>query len=152
MTDFDDVLAELNDFGIYQQLRYLLICLAALLPPIGKKIVNFKVKIKFFQFNFNNKVTYIHSFTAANPNHRCSNHFDPKDSFTSNSTFLNGSISYEFNQCEYTANNESFKCDKWVFDKTYYKTTLTEDVNFCFLNHYSLFIIIKDYLKVVIGL
>ena len=35
-TNFDDVLKEINDFGIYQKLRYLLICLAGLMPPIGE--------------------------------------------------------------------------------------------------------------------
>jgi OCT family organic cation transporter-like MFS transporter 4/5 len=49
MVDFDEILYEIGDFGIYQKIRYLLICLAAMLPAI---------------------VTYLHSFTAANPNHR----------------------------------------------------------------------------------
>jgi hypothetical protein len=36
MTSFETVLSEIDDFGKYQKLRYLLICLAALIPPIGK--------------------------------------------------------------------------------------------------------------------
>lgn len=35
MTTFETVLNEIDDFGKYQKLRYLLICLAALIPPIG---------------------------------------------------------------------------------------------------------------------
>jgi hypothetical protein len=49
MVNFDDILAEINDFGKYQKIRYFLICLAGMLPPI---------------------VTYLHSFTAANPAYR----------------------------------------------------------------------------------
>lgn len=36
MVSFEHLLQEIDDFGIYQKVRYLLICLAALLPPIGK--------------------------------------------------------------------------------------------------------------------
>lgn len=35
MVSFEHLLKEIDDFGIYQKVRYLLICLAALLPPIG---------------------------------------------------------------------------------------------------------------------
>ena len=35
MAAYENVLSEINDFGLYQKLRYLLICIAALLPPIG---------------------------------------------------------------------------------------------------------------------
>lgn len=52
MVKFDDILFEINDFGKYQKIRYLLICLAGMLPPM---------------------VTYLHSFTAANANHRYNN-------------------------------------------------------------------------------
>lgn len=37
MVSFEHLLKEIDEFGIYQKLRYLLICLAALLPPIGNK-------------------------------------------------------------------------------------------------------------------
>jgi hypothetical protein len=49
MAAYENLLIEINDFGLYQKLRYLLICIAATLPPI---------------------VTYIHAFTAANVKHR----------------------------------------------------------------------------------
>jgi hypothetical protein len=54
MVDFDEILYEIDDFGIYQKIRYFLICLAAMLPAM---------------------VTYLHSFTAANPDHRFDNRF-----------------------------------------------------------------------------
>ena len=49
MAKFDDILFEINDFGKYQKIRYFLICLAALLPPV---------------------VTYVHSFMAPNVPHK----------------------------------------------------------------------------------
>jgi len=72
MVSFENVLTEIDDFGIYQKIRYLLICFAALLPPIGNFI------LKNFLFMFENKlfnsiiflVAYTHSFIASNPSHR----------------------------------------------------------------------------------
>ena len=49
MVKFDDILSEIDEFGRFQKIKYGLICLAALLPPI---------------------CTYLHSFIAANPPHR----------------------------------------------------------------------------------
>jgi|LakMenEpi03Aug12_release.lakeMendotaPanAssembly.Ray.scaffolds.fasta_scaffold6380087_1 hypothetical protein len=46
MKNFDELLVEINDFGLYQKTKYFLICLAGLIPPIA---------------------TYIHVFVAANP-------------------------------------------------------------------------------------
>lgn len=46
MTKLEDVLENLNGFGRYQKIRYTLVCLSGLLPPIA---------------------SYIHSFIAANP-------------------------------------------------------------------------------------
>jgi hypothetical protein len=37
MGAYENLLSEINDFGLYQKLRYLLICIAALLPPIGNQ-------------------------------------------------------------------------------------------------------------------
>ena len=48
MAKYDDMLSDINDFGTYQKIRIMLICLAGLLPPIA---------------------TYMHSFIAAVPNH-----------------------------------------------------------------------------------
>ena len=111
MITFETVLKEINDFGKYQKVRYFLICIAALLPPI---------------------VTYIHSFVAANPGHRCKNPYDVNDSFSRNS-FLNLSSIKSLDECSITyfkgENNSTYteKCDEWVFDETFYQSTLTED-------------------------
>jgi hypothetical protein len=37
MVNFDDILFEINDFGKYQKIRYLLICLAGMLILIEIK-------------------------------------------------------------------------------------------------------------------
>lgn len=108
MGAYENLLSEINDFGLYQKLRYLLICIAALLPPI---------------------VTYIHSFTAANVKHRCKNPFDQNDSFE---TFLTNLTLAKFNlsalnKCEFILiDGTAKKCDEWVYDHEYYKSTLTE--------------------------
>lgn len=41
MVKFEDILADIGDFGRYQRLRYFLICLAGLLPPIATYINSF---------------------------------------------------------------------------------------------------------------
>ncbi len=42
MVSFENVLTEIDDFGIYQKIRYLLICFAALLPPIGMEKISIR--------------------------------------------------------------------------------------------------------------
>jgi len=113
MTTFDTVLKEINDFGRYQKSRYALICIAGLLPAI---------------------VTYIHSFAAPNPSHRCKNPYDSNDNFgvNLNNSLLNYENITKIEQCQITyvkEDNSTYeaKCDEWVFDKEYYHTTLTED-------------------------
>lgn len=104
MVNFDDVLEEINDFGPYQKIRYFLICLAALLPAIA---------------------TYLYSFTTSNPDHRCAHPFLANDTFYANLSsepYLNITL----NQCSYIIDGNEIKCDTWVFDKTYFQSTLTE--------------------------
>ena len=48
MAKYDDILSDINDYGVYQKIRVLLICIAGLLPSIA---------------------TYMHSFIAAVPRH-----------------------------------------------------------------------------------
>ena len=111
MITFDNVLSEINDFGKYQKLRYFLLCIASLLPPL---------------------VTYIHSFTSPNADHRCKNPYDPSDSFEKHS-FINFTNITSLDKCQIEfsgiKDNSSIveTCNEWVFDKTYYHTTLTED-------------------------
>lgn len=107
MTNFERVLEEINDFGIYQKLRYLMICLAALIPPI---------------------VTYMHSFIAPNPSHRCQHPDFNNDSFLVSPNYYKNLSDITLGKCEYKdLNNITSECEKWVFDRQYYKLTLTEE-------------------------
>lgn len=104
---FDDLLIDINDFGKYQKIRYALICLAGLLPPIA---------------------TYIHSFMAALPEFECNNN---KSIQQQNSNFSKTS------NCFYTyGNGTEQSCTSWKFDKKYFNSTLTEEVNFNTLSFY----------------
>ena len=107
MINFEYLLNEINDFGLYQKVRYLMICLAALLPPM---------------------VTYMHSFIAPklSKEHRCKNPFVNNDTF---STFHNLSDFglTSLNKCSYTTLNSTNECEEWVFDRTYFQETLTEE-------------------------
>lgn len=112
MTSFEQVLKEINDFGRYQKSRLFLLCLAALLPGI---------------------VTYIHSFAAANPDHRCQNPYDSNDTFSvKESDYKNLVNITSLDKCSITYQTNynttaTEKCNKWVYDRQYYETTLTED-------------------------
>ncbi|CAF0803311.1 unnamed protein product [Brachionus calyciflorus] len=106
MINFEYLLKEINDFGLYQKVRYLLICLAALLPSI---------------------VTYMHSFIAPklNKNIRCKHPYLLEDSYFLNHNLTLSNVT-SLDSCSYTINNEKQPCEEWVFDRTYYQETLTE--------------------------
>lgn len=97
MVKFDDILEEINEFGAYQRLRFGLLCIAAMLPGI---------------------VTYIHSFMAPKPDYICN-----QSEFGADVSYTN--ITYD--KCSYYLDGEAYPCSQWSFDKTYYRTTLTED-------------------------
>lgn len=98
MVNFDDVLNEINEFGPYQQLRLVLILIAAVVPGF---------------------ITYIHSFVSPKTSFICNELPD----FVPNVTHTN--ISYD--KCHYTINETQYPCSSWSFDKTYYQSTLTEE-------------------------
>ena len=63
---------------------------------------------------------------------RCSHPDIINDTFTLNaSAYFNDSIT--FDKCSYYVNDTKHKCNNWVFDKTYYKSSLTEEVFNLFL-------------------
>lgn len=97
MVNFDNVLQEVNEFGSYQKLRFVLILIAATIPGF---------------------ITYIHSFTSPKLNYIC-NQID----FGPNVTYSN--VTYD--KCHYIVNDVKYPCNSWNFDKTYYKSTLTEE-------------------------
>jgi OCT family organic cation transporter-like MFS transporter 4/5 len=103
MGKFDEILSEINDFGRYQRVRYLLICLAGILPPI---------------------TTYINSFVVPFPQFKCNNiALSDDDDATTNSSFRTDAT------CSYTSNGTTHKCTSWQYDHTFYESTLTEEWN-----------------------
>ncbi|CAF2673341.1 unnamed protein product [Rotaria sp. Silwood2] len=128
---FDDFLILINDWGRFQKVKYTIICLTYMLPPI---------------------MVYTYSFTAATPNFRCRNPsqwLNDSYSKTSNSIFnekyrptneecLSNKKSISLKECQRcfirstTFNNQSMddtlqSCQSYVFDRQYYKDTLIEE-------------------------
>ena len=74
-------------------------------------------------------VTYAHSFLAPKltDDYRCEHPYVDKDSFLTEHNFTQSNIT-SIGECSYTINNEEIECDNWVFDKRYFKLTLTEEL------------------------
>lgn len=127
---FDEFLATVGDWGKFQKMKYGLICLTYMLPPI---------------------MVYTYTFTAATPAFHCKNPSVPNgdvDMDISNEIF-NTRYKPTKNQCDAQQGHLSTsecqrcfrqaedgsgsleKCDQYVFDKTYYTRTLVEEVNLC---------------------
>ncbi|CAF0992061.1 unnamed protein product [Brachionus calyciflorus] len=121
MSKLEDILENLNGFGKYQKIRYVLLCFSGLLPPIA---------------------SYIHSFIAANPGYICQ---DTDLSIGTNLSHLfygqgyknrckilkfQNKSTYYLSSSDYTNNEHNLEnCKNWFYDKTYYKKTLTEQFN-----------------------
>ena len=132
---FDTFLATVDDWGKFQKVKYTTICLAYMLPSI---------------------MVYTYTFTAGIPKFRCQNpDLIHNDSYNN---VLNGLFNENYrptdNQChqehkglsveecgkcyiqsrlESNQSSSQFdgkleKCDKYVFDNTYYTKTLVEEV------------------------
>ena len=63
-------------------------------------------------------------------NQRCRNPYDENDAFSIKYNFTDTNQNLTaLKKCHIIQNfNESSKCNEWVFDKTYYQSSLTEDV------------------------
>ena len=63
-------------------------------------------------------------------NQRCRNPYDENDAFSIKYNFTDTNQNLTaLKKCDIIQNfNESSKCNEWVFDKTYYQSSLTEDV------------------------
>lgn len=133
---FDAFLETVGDWGKFQKVKYTIICLTYMLPPI---------------------MVYTYSFTAAKPNLRCQNpELTSNDSYTNSLNILfnpykpteqeckNLTKRISISECQSCyvrshlavhekntqAHNKLEICNKYVFDKTHYKTTLVEEVSF----------------------
>jgi hypothetical protein len=126
---FDAFLASVGDWGKFQKVKYTLICLTYMLPPI---------------------MVYTYTFTAATPNFRCRNpdlisndgfndqyndlfnlkyRPTPEQCKTEQSHLSLKECARCFIQKNRTRSNGKLdKCDQYVFDKTHYQKTLVEEV------------------------
>ena len=91
--------------GRFQKVKYFIICLSYMLPSI---------------------MVYTYSFTAAVPNFHCEN----KTQVTKEecSMYQKGISLKECQRCFIRSNQSIEPCESYIFDKTYYQTTLTEEV------------------------
>lgn len=129
---FDDFYKTIGSFGRYQKAKYFLICLTYMFPPI---------------------MVYTWSFTAATPSFHCRTPIDemPVTSITddvrhryipseSQCRRYQSQISIpECQRCfqltnisDYNDENggEMKACTSFIFDRTYYQSTLVEEVDF----------------------
>ena len=125
---FDDIYKTVGVFGRYQKTKYFLLCFTNLLPPV---------------------MVYAWSFIAATPSFRCKTPFDdilaPNYTAKISSPYIPSaaqcyasqkSVSLkECQRCFQTVNNNSVisdlaSCQSFVFDRTYYQSTIVEDVSY----------------------
>ena len=127
---FDDFYETIGDFGPYQKVKYLLICFTNMLPPV---------------------MVYAWTFIAATPNFRCKLPFDDLIS-TNHSKELIAAYIPSDAQCRQSQKSISLRecrrcfqivnisktddtfgelsaCRNFVFDRTYYQSTVVEDVS-----------------------
>lgn len=130
---FDTFLATVGDWGKFQKVKYTLICLTYMLPPI---------------------MVYTYTFTAATPNFRCINPTNlDADKYD---TIYNKDFDFRYKptkeQCDQTEKHLSLsecqrcyfrtenssqstsggrlrKCHNYVYDRQHYTKTLVEEVS-----------------------
>jgi hypothetical protein len=129
---FDEFYKTVGEFGPYQKTKYFLLCFTNMLPPI---------------------MVYAWTFIAATPSFHCTTAFDNVPETNLTNRFLSSSIpsaaqchesqkSISLKECQRcfqfvnTSNNngaigELSACRTFVFDRTYYQSTIVEDVS-CF--------------------
>lgn len=132
---FDEFYQTIGEFGRFQKIKYFLVCLTYILPPI---------------------LVYTWTFAAATPNFRCRVSFDDMYDVGTADELLHRYIPSvsecreykskisirECQRCYQSTNkshhyadiNEPLKaCTSFIFDRTYYETTLVEEVSSFFL-------------------
>ena len=125
--EFDNFYATIGNFGRYQKIKYFLICLTYMFPPI---------------------MVYTWSFTAATPSFLCQTSVDniagisliddiPRRYRPSESQCRQYQKQISIDECqrcfevknETDDNYDSMKpCTNYIFDRTYYQSTLVEEV------------------------
>lgn len=116
---FDDFYATIDSFGRYQKVKYFLICLTYMFPPI---------------------MVYTWSFTAATPSFECLPSSDDMrhNSIPSESQCRQYRSQLSLSECQRcfrwsnTSDEPMRACTNFVFSRTYYQSTLVEEVNVFF--------------------
>lgn len=124
---FDCFYQTVGSFGRYQKLKYFLVCLTYMLPPI---------------------MVYTWTFTAATPTFQCRTFNDESNGHEQNSSANLSRYMPSESQCReykkqisidecqrcyqrrYASDDQGslVECDNFVFDRTYYRSTLVEEV------------------------
>jgi len=129
---FDTFLATVGDWGKFQKVKYTLICLTYMLPPI---------------------MVYTYTFTAATPNFRCENPdiMNIDEYSGSNNKLFASKFQPTEDQCktqqksvsisecqrcyirpangtQSSLNGKLEKCNKFIYDREHYTETLVEEV------------------------
>ncbi|UJR09792.1 hypothetical protein I4U23_014018 [Adineta vaga] len=114
---FDDFYESINPFGRYQKLKYFLICLTYMFPPI---------------------MVYTWSFTAATPSFHCQSSTDiahhnyiPNESqcrqYQKQLSISECQRCFRWTNTSDSSDEPMQACTKFVFDRTYYQSTLVEE-------------------------
>jgi hypothetical protein len=130
---FDTFLATVDDWGKFQKIKYTLICLTYMLPPI---------------------MVYTYTFTAATPNFRCRNPSAINTDEYSQISNENYNLAFQptkeqcknerkhlsLTECQrcyiqsrksnQSSNTKLEKCDGYVYDRQYYTKTVVEEVKY----------------------
>ena len=108
---FDEFYLTIGTFGRYQKVKYFLICLTYMFPPI---------------------LVYTWSFTAATPSFRCRTPLDALHQYVPSASQCSAyqkQISVaECQRCFQISNATMQACTSFVFDRTHYQSTLVEEV------------------------
>lgn len=127
--DFDDFYQTVGVFGLYQKVKYFLLCFTNMLPPV---------------------MVYAWTFIAGTPTFRCKT---PYDDYLGTNITAGTLSSYipSAAQCRESQGTISLKecqrcfivnidnggdltaCQNYIFDRTYYQSTLVEDVSYLYL-------------------
>lgn len=123
---FDEFYETVGSFGRYQKIKYLLICFTNMLPPVMVYVWTFIAATPSFHCQ-----TPLDDLSALNLPDRLSNRYIP--TVEQCLQYQKGVSLKECQRCfqvvQNTTSYDMIPCRKFVFDRTYYQSTLVEDVN-----------------------
>jgi OCT family organic cation transporter-like MFS transporter 4/5 len=122
---YDDILPYLGEFGRYQKRIYILLCLPAILCALHKLAgVFLQANVKHrcqLPFEFDNATYIIPELNMTIP-------WDSNLNSWSSCARLDANFTSEYFDAGIPA-NQSVKCDRWVYDKSVYKSSAVTEYN-----------------------